>query len=166
MISQKMNEKLNEQITAEFAAAHHYLAMACSFDAMGFKIMAARFMAQYQEEKEHAMKIVRYVQEVGGKVVLDGIAKPRTEFDSVEDIVVTALESEKSITAKINDLVALADSEKDYASRSFLGWFVDEQVEEVSSMTDLLNLVKLAGGNMLQVEARVRHEMLAAAATT
>ncbi len=59
----------------------------------------------------------------------------------------------------INDLVALAESEDDYATRSFLNWFVDEQVEEVSSMTDLLTLVKLARGNMLQVEARVRHEM-------
>ena len=63
----------------------------------------------------------------------------------------------------INDLVTLADSEKDYATRSFLNWFVDEQVEEVSSMTDLLNLVELADGNMLQVEARVRHQMAAAA---
>jgi ferritin len=58
--------------------------------------------------------------------------------------------------------MGLADSENDYATRSFLQWFVDEQVEEVSSMTDLLTLVKMAGDNLLQVEARVRHEMMAA----
>ncbi len=162
MISETMNTKLNEQITAEFAAAHHYLAMACAFEDMGYKILAARFMAQYQEENEHAMKILHYVQEVGGKVVLDGIAKPRAEFKSTEEIVATALESERSITAKINALAALAESDKDFATRSFLGWFIDEQVEEVSSMSDLLNLVKLADGNILQVESRVRHEMMEA----
>lgn len=159
MISDAMNIKLNGQVAAEFSAAHTYLAMACALDRMGLKILAARFLAQYEEERGHALKILHYVEEVGGNVTLEGVSKPAAEYTSVEAIVRTALESERDITRMIGDLVALADSEKDYATRSFLNWFVDEQVEEVSSMNDLLTLVQLAGDNMLQVEARVRHEM-------
>lgn len=160
MISTAMNAKLNDQIGAEFAAAHAYLAMACAFDRMALKVLAKRFLQQHDEELEHAMKILHYVQEVGGTVSLDAIAKPKKDYKNTEAIVSTALQNEKDITAKINDLMTLAESEKDYATRSFLQWFVDEQVEEVSSMTNLLNVVKLAGDNVLQVEALVRHQML------
>ncbi|MHC4697996.1 MAG: ferritin [Planctomycetota bacterium] len=160
MISEAMNAKLNEQITAEFSAAHSYLAMACAFDGMGLKIMHQRFLIQAAEEREHAMKILHYIHEVGGVVALDVIPRPAGEFSSPEAIVRTALESEEHVTRMINNLVALAESEKDYATHSFLQWFVTEQVEEVSSMRDLLGLVRMAGGEMLQVEARVRHEMM------
>ncbi len=161
MISSAMNAKLNEQISAEFTAAFSYLAMACVFDGMGLKVLRGRFIQQSDEEREHAMKIIRYLSEVGGSVALEGIAKPKTDYKNVEAVVSAALQNEKDITAKINELVSLAEKEKDYATRGFLAWFVDEQVEEISSMTDLLNLVRLAGGNVLQVEAAVRHQMLA-----
>lgn len=159
MISSKMNSKLNEQVTAELMAAHQYLSMACSFDGMGFKILSKRFIQQYEEELEHAMKFVKYLLEVGGTVQLEALPKPASGFKGVEQIVQAALDGEKHITNLIHGLVALAEDEKDYATRSFLGWFIDEQVEEVSSMVDLLNLIRLAGGNILQVEMRVRHEM-------
>lgn len=161
MISATMNAKLNEQIAAEFAAAHAYLAMSCAFDRMALKVLAKRFLQQHDEEREHAMKVLHYVQEVGGTVSLEAVAKPKKDYKDTEAIVSTALQNEKDITTKINELMTLADAEKDYATRSFLQWFVDEQVEEVSSMTDLLNIVKLAGDNVLQVEALVRHQMLA-----
>ena len=160
MISEIMCAKLNEQIAAEFSAAHAYLAMHCTLNEMGLKILGKRFLAQHDEECQHAMKFVGYVQEVGGAVKLEAIPKPSHEFADVVSIVQTALESEKNVTRMINELVALADKEHDYATRSFLNWFVDEQVEEVSSMIDLLDLVKMAEGNMLQVESRVRHEMM------
>ncbi|MCH8149202.1 MAG: ferritin [Planctomycetes bacterium] len=160
MISSAMNAKLNEQIQGEFSAAHGYLAMACAFDAMGLKILARKFLGQHEEEREHGMKILHYLQEVGGTVTLSAIDEPRTDYTTAESIVTAALDSELHVTKMINEVMALAESEKDYATRSFLQWFVDEQVEEVSQMTDLLNLVKMAGGNLLQVEARVRHEMM------
>jgi len=161
MISTTMDAMLNDQIGAEFAAAHAYLAMACVFDNMSLKALSGRFFKQYNEELEHAMRIVRYVLEVGGTVTLDAIAKPKKDYKNAEAIVSTAVQNEMDITAKINDLVTLAEKERDYATRSFLQWFVDEQVEEVSTMTELLNVVKLAGNNVLQVEAAVRHQMLA-----
>ena len=161
MISEQMNAKLNKQVAAEFSAAHQYLAMSCAFSQMGLKFLSQRLSAQHAEELGHGNKIIKYVQEVGGRVVLDAVAKPTGEFESVESIVAAALDSEMMITKKVNELVALAERENDYATRSFLQWFVDEQVEEVSTMTELLQLVKLAGDNVLQVEARVRHEMVA-----
>ena len=159
MISAAMNAKLNEQVATEFSAAHAYLAMACAFERMGLKVLYQRFIAQHQEELTHAMKIIDYIQRVDGTVSLEAIPEPRADFESVESIVHAALEAERDVTQKINALVALADSENDYASRSFLQWFVDEQVEEEESMTDLLSLVRLAGNNLIAVEQRVRHEM-------
>lgn len=162
MISEAMSVKLNKQITAELAASHQYLAMACELDRMGFKILAKRFQGQCDEERQHAMKIVQYLNVAGGGVTLEAIAKPKASHGTVKEIVQAALDGEKTITRKIHDLVAAAEGEKDYATRSFLNWFVDEQVEEVSAMEELLKLVELAGDNILQVEARVRHEMTAA----
>lgn len=161
MISQKMNAKLSDQVAAEFYASHKYLAMSCAFDRMGLRILAQRFFKQADEERGHALKIVGFLREVGGAVTLEAIDKPRADYGSVEEIVQAALDSELDITRRINELVTQAEGEKDYATRSFLQWFVDEQVEEVSTMTDLLNLVQLAGPNVLQVEAALRHQMLA-----
>ena len=161
MSSETMNTKLNDQIVAEFTAAYHSLAMACALDEMGYKILRELFHHQYREELEHAERIVKYVGEVGGTVTLDALPKPNGTFSNPEAIAQAALDSEMSIANRINDLVGLADPEKDYATRRFLDWFIQEQVEEISSMGDLLRLIQMAKGNMLQVEARIRHEMAA-----
>ena len=133
--------------------------MACAFDAMGLKILSQRFMQQYTEENGHATKILHYVLEVGGAVELQAVPKPSDDYNETEAIVQAALEGELAITKRVNELVALAEKENDYATRSFLAWFIDEQVEEVSSMTDLLGVIRLANGDMLQVEERVRHDL-------
>jgi len=159
MISEAMNGKLNKQIALEFSSAHAYLAMACAFDQMALKVLAKRFFAQADEERQHGMKILDYVQGVGGTVQLDAIPKPQGRFETVEAIVKAALGAEEGVTRQINDLVGLAESEHDYTTRSFLQWFLDEQVEEVSSMSDLLALVRMAGSNLLQIEEHVRHMM-------
>ena len=156
----KLIGALNAQVGHEFGASLQYVAIAAYFDAQGLSGLARFFYRQSEEEREHAMKILHYLQEVGGAVTLAAIDKPQTKYTTAESIVTAALESELHVTKMINQVMALADSEKDYATQSFLQWFVDEQVEEVAQMTDLLNLVKMAGGNLLQVEARVRHEMM------
>ncbi len=159
MISDRMNERLNDQIALEFSAAHSYLAMSCCLERMGLTFLARRFRAQHREELEHAYKIIDYLQQVGGSVKLRAVEVPRDDYANLEAVVQAALDSEQNVTRCIFDLVRLAEEEHDPATRSFLNWFVDEQVEEVASMTDLLNLVRLAGDNVLQVESRVRHEM-------
>ncbi len=149
-------KKLNEQIANEFHAAHNYLAMACRFDELGLKILSQWFLRQGEEEREHGKKILHYLLEVGAKIELKGIGEPKGDLSSPATIVQTALDQEIAVTNQIHAMVALAEEHKDYATRSFLTWFIDEQVEEVASMTELLQLVKMAGDqHLLQVEMRV-----------
>jgi ferritin len=160
MISEKVNQALNRQITNEFGASHSYLAMACCFHEMGLKIFAKRFHDQANEEREHALKILKYVEDVGGKASLDAIPKPKTGYTSTMGIIEAAVASERTVTGQIHELVALAETEKDYATRSFLRWFVDEQVEEVSSMLEIQQWVNMAGEkNLLYVETRLAQAM-------
>ena len=154
-ISKKMNTQLNRQITHEFEACQSYLAMSCQFDQMGLKSLAEHFQKQAAEERGHALKILGYIQEVGGSVTLEALSKPRASYPSVAAAVKSASSQEKEVTGQIYALVALAEQDKDYATRSFLNWFVDEQVEEESSMSALLQLVEMAGKNMLQLESHV-----------
>jgi len=123
MISKKMADKLNLQVKYEFESYWIYLAMAFSFETMGLKGFANWFYAQADEEKEHAMKIAKYILDQGAEVKVD---------------------HEIKITKDINNLVALARTEKDYATETFLHWFVNEQVEEVASTTEVLNMVEMA----------------------
>jgi len=160
-LSDTMVKQLNGQITAEFAAAHAYLAMSCELDQMGLKVLSSFFAKQSAEEREHALKIIKYLQDVGAEVRLEAVDKPRGDYGDVAAIAQAALKSEEHVTKLVHDLAELAEKEKDYATRSFLNWFVDEQVEEVSTMTDLVQMVKLAGNNLLQLEARLRHQSLA-----
>jgi ferritin len=160
MISEKMNQSLNRQANNEFGASHAYMAMACWFREAGLKVFAQRFYMQSSEERDHALKILKYLEDVGGKATFEAIAKPKTGYTSALAIIDAAVEAEKVVSTQINDLVALADSEKDYATHSFLKWFIDEQVEEVSSMLELHQLVTMAGDkNLLFVEARLAATM-------
>lgn len=159
LISKAMNAKLNDQITHEFGASQSYLAMACMFERQGLKSLAGFFRKQTEEEREHALKILDYVLGVGGNVALAALAAPRPEFPSALSAIQAAVKHEMNVTAQINDLVALADKEKDYATRSFLQWFIDEQVEEVSSIEHLARIASLAGNNLLQLESYLRHTL-------
>ncbi len=156
-ISDAMNKKLNTQITNEFVASQTYLSMACMFDDMGLKNLARIFRKQTEEERSHALKILDYLLENEGKVRLQAIPEPPAEWPTVTDAIAAALAHERKVTGQINELVALAEQEKDYATRSFLNWFVDEQVEEVNSMSTLLQAAKLAGDRLLQLEAYIAH---------
>jgi len=155
-----MCKALCGQIANELGAAHKYLAMAYSFESMGLKILAKRFMKQSDEEREHALKIAKFVHDVGGSVTLEAIDKPKGDYSSAKAIVKAALDSEMTVTGQINDLVTMAKKENDYATENFLQWFVEEQVEEVSSMTELLQLVSMAGeANLLALENRLAATM-------
>jgi ferritin len=160
MISAKMAASLNQQIANELNASHNYLAMSYCFEHMGLKVFAQRFAGQADEERGHALRIARFIQDVGGKVTFVGVAQPRASYPTAKAIVKAAVDSELTVTKQINGLMAQAEKERDYATRSFLKWFVDEQVEEVSSMTELLQLVTTAGEeNLFHVEARLMQAM-------
>jgi ferritin len=151
-LSQALNAKLNEQITNEFYASQLYLAMACMFESMSLKMLARRFRKQVEEERGHALKILDYILEVEGQVLLQGLPQPTHEWPSVLAATEAALAHEKKVTGQIRDLVALAEQEKDYATRSFLQWYVNEQVEEEATATYQRDVAKMAGPQLLQLE--------------
>lgn len=152
LISNKVNAALNVQIGNEFGASLQYVAIAAHFDSESLPELAAHFYRQADEERMHAMRIVKYVVDAGGHVEIPGISSPRASFDDTADAVKTALDSELTVTKQINDLVDLAFSERDHLTQSFLQWFVTEQLEEVSSMDTLLKIVHRAGNDLLHVE--------------
>ncbi|MCZ6817125.1 MAG: ferritin [Planctomycetota bacterium] len=155
-ISNKVSAALNQQISNELSAAYSYLAMSFSFDSLGLSKFAARFREQALEERDHAMKFASYIQDVGGSVTLEAIPKPKGDYKSVKELVQAAVASEIAVTNQIHAILDLAISDNDHATQSFLKWFVDEQVEEVSSMQGMLNLVEMAGDvNLLLLEGRI-----------
>ncbi len=155
MISPKIEKALNEQINAEMFSAYLYLAMVAYFQDKNLSGFANWMTVQNQEETFHAMKFFRYVSERGGRVTLGGIEKPQFEWESPLAAMEAAQKHEAYITGRINSLVDLAIKEKDHATASFLGWFVDEQVEEednVNAVVQKLRLVGSDGGGLFMMD--------------
>jgi ferritin len=147
MISPKIEKALNEQINAEMFSAYLYLAMVAYFQDKNLSGFANWMTVQNQEETFHAMKFFRYVSERGGRVTLGAIEKPQFEWESPLAAMEAAQKHEAYITGRINSLVDLAIKEKDHATASFLGWFVDEQVEEEDSVNAVVQKLRLLGSD-------------------
>jgi ferritin len=153
LISDEMNAALNEQIGHEFGSSLEYVALATYFDSDNLPALAAHYYRQAEEERSHAMRIVKYVVEAGGCVEIPAIAKPRKDFQSAEEVAQFALDSEVELTKRINHLVELAIKEADYITHNFLQWFLAEQLEEVSVADTLLGIIRRAGeAHLLLVE--------------
>ncbi len=146
MLSKEMEKEINVQINKELYSAYLYLAMAAYFDDKNLSGFANFFQIQAQEEVSHAQKFYHYVYERGGRVVLDAIDKPQTDFKDVKAVFQQAYEHEQYVTGRINTLMDLAIKQNDHASKTFLDWFVSEQVEEEASMDSILQKIDLIGG--------------------
>jgi len=146
MISKKLEKAINEQINKELYSEYLYLSMAAYLESIGLSGMARFFKVQVQEERFHAMKFFDYLNERGGRVVLSKIEQPQVDFNSAVEIFELSYKHEQFVTKSINDLMDLAISENDHATRSFLNWYVDEQVEEEDSMDTIVNQLKLIDG--------------------
>ena len=151
MISKAMNAQLNEQIRHEFGASLQYVNIAAYFDDAGLPVLRDHFFKQADEEREHAMKFVRYLLDTGASVEIPAVPAPRHGFKSAAEAVSLALQWEHSVTKQINGLMDLASKEKDYLSHDFLEWFVREQLEEVSSMETLLKMIERSGESGLML---------------
>jgi ferritin len=145
MIGKKMADALNAQIGREYSASIEYLAMGAWFEGKGLEGFAKLFYQQAAEENGHGLKIVKYLGEVGGRVSIPAIAKPRDAHDSVVAALERFLAMEEEVTRAIHDLVQLANAEKDHSAFQFLQWYVEEQREEVSSATMLLEKARRFG---------------------
>ena len=144
-----MNEKiaslLNQQITKEFYSAYLYLDMSNYFDELDLDGYANYYMIQAQEERDHALLFMKYMQSNGLKVTLEAIGKPDKSFDSVLSPLEIAAEHERYVTALINNIYHEAHEARDYRTMKFLDWFVDEQMEEEDNADAMVSRYKLFG---------------------
>ena len=144
--------RLNEQIGYEFGASQQYIAVAVYYDSQSLPQLAAHFYRQAVEERNHAMIMVQYLLDADADVVTPGVEAPQTEFSDAVAPVALALAQEKRVTEQIVELVKLARDEGELVGEQFLHWFLQEQREEVASMTELLAIVERGKDNLLTVE--------------
>lgn len=156
IIKQKVVDLMNAQIQSEFSASAQYIAIAIYFEEEALPELGAFFFRQSEEEREHAMRFVNFMLEVGAKPLIPSTPEMKNEFSGAAEAVQYALDQEMKVTQEINDLVSMAIAESDHTSNQFLQWFVTEQVEEIDTMTTLLQTIKHAGSNLLLVEDFVR----------
>jgi ferritin len=149
MLTQKLQDALNEQINREFFSEYLYLAMSAYFESVELEGFANYFNVQAQEEHFHAMKMFNFVHDKGGRVYLKALSEPKNEYDSVISTIEESLEHERHITDSINRLMDIAIKENDHSVTSFLKWYVDEQVEEEATLTKLVAKVKMINGEGL-----------------
>ena len=160
MADKSFADALNEQISNEFAAQQQYIGAAVYYDAETLPRLAAFFYRQAVEERNHAMIMIQYLLDNDQEVRIPDIKSQQTRYDDVSGPVKMALEQEKRVTDEINALFKLARDGGDFRAEQFLTWFVKEQVEEVSSMTDLLNVCEQAKDSPLLIEDFLAREQI------
>ncbi|MHB9028561.1 MAG: ferritin [Candidatus Latescibacterota bacterium] len=145
MISEKMQQALNEQVNAEFYSGYLYLSMAAWFESMNLNGFANWMRVQTQEELAHGMIFYNYINNRGGQVKLVAIDAPPVAWDAPRKAFEDAYAHEQIVTARINKLMDQAISESDHATAAFLQWFVTEQVEEELNASTIANQLKVSG---------------------
>ena len=159
MAAEQFVDRLNEQIANEFAAAQQYLAVAVYYDALTLPQLAQFFYRQSLEERGHALMMVQYLLDADATVRIPGLAEPRLEFADLVEPVRISLEQERRVSDQITALALLAREQGDLLSEQFMQWFLKEQVEEVSTMSDLLAVVERSGDQTMFIEDYIVREL-------
>jgi ferritin len=149
MLTKKVEEILNLQIEKEDYSSQLYLAMASWAENKGFEGVSNWLYAQAEEERDHMLKLVKYVNERDGVAVIPGIETPPTDFEDVFVMFDKVLAHEKYISGSINEIVAVCIAENDFTTQSWIQWFVTEQIEEESSVKAIIDKLNLLGKNNL-----------------
>ncbi|MDR1651120.1 MAG: ferritin [Synergistaceae bacterium] len=145
MLRESVFKALNDQVNAEYFSAYLYMGMAAYAENAGFKGTAHWLLNQAKEEAAHGARIFEYILERGSLPILSDIAASPANYGSIREVFAKVVSHEKHVTDLINDIADLAVKERDHASYRFILWYVEEQVEEVSSAEDILNKVTAAG---------------------
>ena len=143
----RVQEAINDQIAKEASSSYYYLAMASWAENQGLNGTAKFLYAQSDEERFHMLKLIKFINERGGKAVIPTIAQPPSEFNSLEKVFELLLEHEILVTQSINNLVDICLQEKDYTTHNFVQWYVSEQLEEEASARNILDKIKLIDGD-------------------
>lgn len=143
----RVEKAINEQIRKEASSSQFYLAMASWSENNGLNGTAKFLYAQSDEERFHMLKLVKFVNERGGKAIIPAIEQPPIEFDNLTNVFGLLLEHEIKVTESINELVDVCLQEKDYTTHNFVQWYVSEQLEEEASARSILDKLKLIDGD-------------------
>lgn len=145
MVSSKVEDSLNNQILLEGESSQFYLSMASWAENQGYVGTSSFLYRQADEEREHMLKLIKYVNERGGVARIPSISEPPTEFDCLTNVFESLLSHELNITAKINSVVHICLQEQDYTTHNFMQWYVSEQIEEEATARGILDRIKLTG---------------------
>ena len=154
----RLTQTLNEQIANEYGASQQYVAIAVHYDALTLPRLAAHFYRQAVEERNHAMMLVQFLLDADLDVLIPGVESPQTSFADIVLPVRLALEQEKRVTAQISALVQLAREENELVAEQFLHWFLQEQREEIASMSSLLAVAERSRENVMLIEEYLARE--------
>jgi ferritin len=149
---------LREQVRHEFNASQQYISIAVWYDAKDLPQLAAHFYQQASEERHHAMMIVQWMLDRDLTVAIPGVDEVKGDFETIVEPIALALAQEKAVTEQIKTLFATARDENDFLGEQFMLWFLKEQVEEVASMTTLLNVAQRAGNDWFDIETYLARE--------
>ena len=147
MLSERLEQALNEQITFELYSSYTYLAMAAFCESSDLSGFSNFFRVQAKEELDHATKLYDYVFQKGGTVILGEIAKPKEKYENMLDVFETGLTHEREVTSRFYNLADIANEEREHATMSFLRWFIDEQVEEEDNFSTIIKKIKRCENN-------------------
>jgi ferritin len=145
MLSKVIEAALNKQVTVEAASSQVYLAMASWAENLGFEGVSQFMYAHSDEERQHMLKLVKFINERGGHAAISQLSAPPSEFGSFKDMFQTLFDHEVMVSKTINDLVDVSLQEKDYATHNFLQWYVSEQIEEEALARNILDKINLIG---------------------
>lgn len=167
-ISKKTTQALNNQIALEANASNYYLSMASWCEITGYDGAASLFYLQAEEERQHMLKIIHYLNGLGVGATIPQAKSPLSSFKSLETLIKTALQNEQAVTVAINKIVDMAQKEKDHTTTVFLEWFVNEQMEEEKKFETILQKFDLLGRDKLAIHEidKILGTMATAAATT
>jgi len=149
LASDKLIAKLNDQVGNELGASHQYLSIASYFDRENLPELSRFFFRQAEEEREHAVRFVGFVNDVDGILEIPAVPAPRSDYASAAEAVQLALAWEREVTEQIYGLVEIAKQDNNLIAQRFLDWFVTEQLEEVNTMSTLLGIIERAGEDQL-----------------
>ena len=147
MVSAHIENSLNGQIEVEARSSQYYLAMASWADTKGFSGVSQFLYRHSDEERQHMLKLIHYVNERGGKAVIPSLDKPPSDFDSIQTIFKDLFEHEQKVTSEINEVVDACLKEKDYTTHNFMQWYVSEQIEEEAMARNILDKLALIGND-------------------
>ncbi len=145
MLSKRIEEFLNKQVTVEAESSQVYLAMASWAETQGFEGVSQFMYAHSDEERQHMLKLIKFINERGGHAKVSQLIAPPTEFGSFKSMFENLYDHEVMVSESINDLVEASLQEKDYATHNFLQWYVSEQIEEEALARNILDKINLIG---------------------